>query len=171
MVSKKKRKNKYCHIAEQIFCGFKSKWCGCSLLGDYFSAVARGRKWCYWRSSVVDAACGIVCRFVPECITFFLLLGLCRRPGCWPWVHRCLYLGHRPGSLCTKGRHYWTISLWSWYFTGIPVPGRAIRKILIRGNGWLPFVWNLKAFFSKGERPRPQRFDCHLRCYFCLGIL
>ena len=78
MVSKDKRKGKYCHVAGQIFL---IKWDECSFLGDNFRVVEKGMKWCSWCYLIVDAACEIGCCVVPECSILFLLLGLCRRPG------------------------------------------------------------------------------------------
>ena len=76
-----KGKRKETILLRQIFL---SKWRGCSFLGEDFSTVEIGRKWCYWCSLDADVPSDIGYRVVPEHIILFLRMGLCRRTGWLP---------------------------------------------------------------------------------------
>ena len=130
------------------------QWRGISFLGDHFSAVARGRKFCVIILVYLGASIVVLCRCVLVCGRQLLFLVFFIKCDCLSWGYWCPCWFHWPGCGFTSGRRCFPIVPWSWLFPGTIWPDRVPWQTLTKWSGFppicvrIPFSRQRKVFLT-----------------------
>ena len=114
------------------------QWRGISFLGDHFSTVARGRKFCVIIPVFLFSSFVGLCRVVEVCGRQLLFMVLCIRHDYFSLRYWFPCWVHWPGCGYTAGRRCLTVVPWSWLFPSTLWSYRVPWQTLTIWSGWPP---------------------------------